>query len=244
MNSWWKLSIAGLIGMIAPISAFATQYVNGLLDIAQTVNVSKKEMTRISIEDGYISDLQAIVGELDTKKDEVTGQVYIRPLVSKPINLFIKSERGNNYLLKLKPTVMDADSIIIREGSAVRENQARANQSTLSQSRELQRNSEAYTSSIKSFIKAITTRQLDGDVSCGDYSGEEVPLWKEAFFVKIGQCTTPNMQAQLFNLTNISGKQMVLDEQEFFKKGVIAVVILEHQLQPNEKTDVYVVFAN
>ena len=52
------------------------------------------------------------------------------------------------------------------------------------------------------------------------------------------------MQAQLFNLTNISGKQMVLDEQEFFKKGVIAVVILEHQLQPNEKTDVYVVFAN
>ncbi len=46
---------------------------------------------------------------------------------------------------------------------------------------------------------------------------------------------------EVYTVINSAGDLVRLREQESFEKGVIAVLIDEHELRPNEKTEVYVV---
>jgi hypothetical protein len=88
----------------------------------------------------------------------------------------------------------------------------------------------------------MATRDLGYDINCS-VSGEEVPLWKEAVLIRKSRCSTPNLNGQIFVLHNVSSSPMVVEEQEFYKKTVIAAAIRKQMLNPNEETEVYVVFA-
>ena len=70
---------------------------------------------------------------------------------------------------------------------------------------------------------------------------ETVPLWSEVLFVKTKQYTASDMQAEAYTLTNTTSNTLTLREQEFYKRGVLAVTIMKQSLQPGEATDVYIV---
>ena len=240
MKSIFKFIICALITFASTL-AFAAQYVDASDASAQKLNISDKELTRIAIEGGYISNIKAVKGEADTQKDTTNGEVYLRPLVKKPINIFVKSEAGRSYLLILNPTKMAADSIIIREGAWAQKKQYEVNQELQREKKSIQRNSESYTSAVKKFMYGMATNSMMDDISCS-ISGEEVPLWKEAILVRKSRCSTENLSGQIFNLHNVSNQTMVVDEQEFYKKGVIAVAIKQHTLNPNDETEIYIIF--
>jgi conjugal transfer pilus assembly protein TraK len=61
--------------------------------------ISQKEVTRISFERGRIRKVTGNAGEFVLEKDEEKGQIFIRPVSpdsTKPINLFITSERSTS----------------------------------------------------------------------------------------------------------------------------------------------------
>ena len=80
--------------------------------------ISQKEVTRISVERGRIRKVTGNTGEFVLEKDEDKGQIFIRPVSpdsTKPINLFITSERSTIGLV-LQPVDTPSDTIVIREG--------------------------------------------------------------------------------------------------------------------------------
>mgnify|MGYP003587864819 CR=1 FL=1 len=240
MKAILKFTLCSLISLVSTF-AFATQYVDASDASGQRLNISDKELTRIAIDGGYITNLKAVKGEADTQKDTANGEVYLRPLVKKPINIFVKSEAGRSYLLILNPMKMGADNIIIREGAWAQKKQYDANQALQRERKSLQRNSESYTSAVKKFMYGMATNSMMDDISCS-IAGEEVPLWKEAILVRKSRCSTENLSGQIFSLHNVSNQTMVIDEQEFYKKGVIAVAIKQHTLNSNDETEIYIVF--
>ena len=79
--------------------------------------VSRKEVTRIAIERGRIRKVTGNAGEFVLEKDDEKGQIFIRPVSpesTKPINLFVTSERSTIGLL-LQPVDTPSDTIVIRE---------------------------------------------------------------------------------------------------------------------------------
>jgi hypothetical protein len=80
--------------------------------------ISQKEVTRISFERSRIRKVTGNAGEFALEKDEEKGYIFIRPASpesTKPINLFVSSERSTVALL-LQPVDTPSDTIVIREG--------------------------------------------------------------------------------------------------------------------------------
>lgn len=219
----------------------AAQFVDASETVTQTVTVSNKDYNRISIDGGYIKEVNVSKTEADTKKDEDNGVVYIKPLVKKPVTIFVTSENKRNYVLVLKPSDIAAEKVIIREGVVRDQQKYEAEQAIKAQRESIARNSEAYMSSIKRFVYGMATNEMGDEISCS-VSGEEVPLWKEAILIRKSRCSTPNLNGQIFVLHNVSSSPMVVEEQEFYKKTVIATAIRKQVLNPNEETEIYVVF--
>ena len=233
-----------IFGIFACNGAIAANFVDANESTPKVVDISKKEMTRISVEGGYITNFKVIEGEADIQTDQTTGEVFLIPMVNKPINAFITSEKGKKYLLTLVPKAsVTADSVIIREDQLEQAKLLSKQQIEQNERERLQRNAQSYSTAVQQFINDMLSNSERSNLDCS-VAGEEVPLWKEAMLIRKQRCSSANLQGQVFNLTNISNSLMVMQEQEFYKKNVIAVAIRKLQLLPGEQTDIYVVFGD
>ncbi len=204
--------------------------------------ISSTALTRISIEGGRIVNVRFLDGELDLQKDEISGQVYVKPMTKKAkITLFVTGDSNKTYLLGLKPTGKQADSIVIQERSAqtnqlrqVEQMQARIPQSVSTRE-------DSYTRSIKAFLIAIANNNTSGFGVQVTPSYAEVPLWKEVLFIRKNRYSAADLYGESYTLTNVTRQPLVLSEQEFFKARVLAVAIRKLVLNPGEQTEVYVV---
>jgi conjugal transfer pilus assembly protein TraK len=239
-NNLMKKMCVLLVLTGASAISHAVQYVDATEGSAKTVMVSSKELTRIAIEGGKILKVQVTRGEIESNKDNENGEIYLKPLVKKSINVFVVSEGGKNYLLTLKPSDMPADSIVIREAALNNQRADLEERNAREQRRAIARNSEAYMSAVKKFIYGMATGNLGDDIT-KTISGEQVPLWDEALLIRTARYNTPDLFGQSLTLNNTSSSVMVIEEQEFYKKGVVAVSIKQLVLQPGEQTEIFVV---
>ena len=87
-----KISKVSLLVMtmlgVSSLRVGAVEYVDAIENITKSVEISSTELTRISIENGGIINVKYVEGEIDYQTQN-GGQMYLRPLVKKPINIFI-----------------------------------------------------------------------------------------------------------------------------------------------------------
>lgn len=233
------LAFVGAFGLSYLGVANALQFVDASENSVGQANVSIKGINRIAIEGGRIREIKFVEGELDWDANS-EGSYFIRPIkTNKKITGFILSETGKTYQISFNPQNITDETIIIREGSekiAQIQEQQRYEQK---RQRDLARNTEPYVGSVKSFFYAMKGNGDYDDLSCQP-SGENVPLWNEAVFILAKTCSSANLNGQVFSLTNTSNAVMVLEEPEFYKKGVIGVSIDELVLQPGDSTEVMI----
>ncbi len=70
---------------------------------------------------------------------------------------------------------------------------------------------------------------------------KEVGLWKEARLVLTRSYLGQAITGEKYVLTNVSGKFMVIAEQELYQAGVIAVSVENLNLRPDESSNVFVI---
>jgi conjugal transfer pilus assembly protein TraK len=68
-----------------------------------------------------------------------------------------------------------------------------------------------------------------------------VALWKEARFVQVARYDVPGLVGEVYELTNVSGQRMVIDERELYRPGVVSVSLRALQLAPGASTAVWIV---
>ena len=80
--------------------------------------ISQKEISRINLKGEVIEKLHFIDGELEFIKEE--EDLYLRPLVTKPINMFLKTESGNTYKILLEVVDVPACQIFITKKQSLK----------------------------------------------------------------------------------------------------------------------------
>ena len=113
----WKPSLILLPLLLLVDPAHALQIVDAQDGQTALGKVSRKEVTRIAFERGRVRKVTGSAGEFVLEKDDEKGQIFVRPTdpqSTKPINLFLTSDRGTVALL-LQPVDTPSDSIVIRE---------------------------------------------------------------------------------------------------------------------------------
>ncbi len=224
----------------ASVQAFAEQRVPADERVPQKVFISKKSLSRISIDGSRIKNAKYLDGELEIDKEASSGQIFVRALTNKTISLFVNSESGKTYLLLLTPTAKDGETIIIDEKIRERAAEERLLRTPPAPQPVTTKSSE-YIRSIKQMMVAMMTGTQGSMGLQMRPAYQTISLWKNTLFVQTAQYTAADMMAEKFTLTNTGSAAIVVREQEFYRKNVYAVSVMKHNLEPGESTQVYIV---
>jgi conjugal transfer pilus assembly protein TraK len=198
----------------------------------QTVlgKISRKEITRIAFERGRIRKITGSAGELYLEKDDDKGQIFVRPTdvqSTKPINLFLASDRGTVALL-LQPTDTPSDSIVIREP---RERSAAPTRKEAS---------GRHVRTLKNLLLALAQDALPEDMQAVE-PGRDVTLWLGTRLTLQRVLLGSGVAGEKYQLSNTGDTTLELQESALFKSGVMAVSVEQASLRPGEATNVFVI---
>lgn len=95
---------ASLVLIMLAINANAIQVYNVKNGAEVSAKIYTSGLSRISLQDDRIAAIKGVAGEFLIDKNEEIGDIYIKPSSARSsdtINLFISSEKGNTYSLRL-----------------------------------------------------------------------------------------------------------------------------------------------
>jgi len=192
--------------------------------------ISQKEVTRIAFERSRIRKVTGNSGEFVMEKDEDRGQIYIRPTASdatKPINLFVSSDRGTVALL-LQPIDGPSDTLIIREPRVP---------STPSSSPE---RAQAHVRAVKNLMLAMANDTTPEDMEVRTAT-RELALWPGVQLTLDRAYVGVSLVGERFFLSNIGTTEIEIDAQALYKRGVMAIAVETGLLRPGDMTNVFVI---
>jgi conjugal transfer pilus assembly protein TraK len=219
-----------LLALAASEPALALQVVDARDGETVLAKVSRKEVTRISVDRGRIRKVTGNAGEFVLEKDDDKGQVFIRPTApdsSKPINLFVSTERSTIGLL-LQPVDIPSDAIVIRE----------ARDATAEPSR-IER-SGRHVRTMKNLLLAMAEDALPDHMEVRE-PGRDLALWPGARLTLQRQWLGTNVVGEKYLLTNAGAAALEVAERDLFKRGVMALSIEQASLRPGESTQLFVI---
>jgi len=195
--------------------------------------VSRKEVTRIAFEHGRIRKVTGNAAEFVLEKDEDKGHVFIRPSAldgTKPINLFLTSERGTVALL-LQPVDTPSDTIVIREP---RERHERTNTPSRIEA------SGRHVRTLKNLLLALAGDALPDDMEVKEPT-RDLALWPGSRLTLQRVLLGAGVVGEKFQLANTGTANLELTERDLFKAGVMAVSLERTSLRPGEATNLFVI---
>ena len=221
--------LASVLSASAP--SWALQILEGADGQSLVAKISQKEVTRVMVEGSRIKRVTGNPGEFWLEKDEDMGQIYLRPSSesnTKPINLFVSTERAT-YMLLLQPVDLPAETIVIKGLRGARE-PSRIERST------------SHVRAIKNLLLAMAGDTLPRDMEIRELV-REVALWKGTRFTLSRAYLGQRIVGEKFLLTNVGSTALTVTEQELYKPGVMAIAVENGKLNPRQSTNVFVIRA-
>lgn len=219
-----------MLALAASEPALALQVVDARDGETVLAKVSRKEVTRISIERGRIRKVTGNAGEFVLEKDDEKGQIFIRPTApdtTKPINLFVSTERSTIGLL-LQPVDIPSDAIVIREARDAAAEPSRIERSG------------RHVRTMKNLLLAMAEDALPDDMEVRE-PGRDLALWPGARLTLQRQWLGSSVVGEKYLLTNAGAAALELAERDIFKRGVMALSIDQVSLRPGESTQLFVI---
>lgn len=195
-----------------------------------SANISSSELTRIEI-DGQriIKDFSS--ADVSKKITKPLGQIYLIPNTKQTFNLYIVSDIGNTYNLKLTPVRhMSGDSIVILPKST-----------TKVVHNKLDINANSYVRNINYLIELMYMNKLADSQYTATTENTSIVTYKGLESVLLTTYTNDYLEGSVILLKNTSKSEIRLVESQFYTDHALAVAIENPILEPNDFTRVFIV---
>lgn len=201
----------------------AAQVLTAERDETLVAVVSAHDPTLIRVDGSKIRKVFGAEGDFSVAPDKETGVAYLKPAPGvSTFSVFVTDEEDRTWKLLLTTTDAPSDAIVIKsKGHA-----------TITMPGKDTARSQAIKGAVFSLMSADSSVQVANDT---------IPLWDEALFVRTAMLDTGRLKGERYRLTNISKTEMIIDERELYRRGVLAVAVERPTLRPGEATDIYVV---
>jgi conjugal transfer pilus assembly protein TraK len=220
------------VAMCSPV-AHALQIITPTEGSNTFVRISAKELTRIAVDGGKVRSVLYSEGELQIEKDDDRGQVFVRPaMLDKPINVRVITSSNRTYSLILQAADVPQEDVIIQDG----DQSAAARPVTAPRA-------TGWQSGIRSLVLAMASGEKLQAVQV-EPRNREIVLWEGVKFILETVYRDRVLTGEKYRLHNLSSSRIRMTEQEFYRKGVVAVGIESLALEPGQNTVVYVVRTN
>ncbi len=206
--------------------SFAAQVLSGHPDEGIVARVSRTEPNLIRVEGRRIRRIHGAEGEFLVSADRETGVAYLKPMTDRPqFTVFVADEAGRHWQLQLQVADIPAETLVLRD----RRRSAGEGRGA----------AEPRTVAIRRVLGALARGDTPEDMTASE-TVEIVPLWNEGRFVLV-RTLDGALRGETYQLTNVSPTRMVIDEREFYRPGVLAVMVEALTLEAGESTQVMVV---
>lgn len=212
--------------LLCSLDAAALQIVDARDGETVFAKISQKELTRIGFERGRIRRVTGNAGEFLMEKDEDRGLVFVRPApgITKPVNIFVSSDRGTVALL-LQPVDGPGDTIVIRESRPAGTRSERAGR---------------HVRGIKHLMLAMANDLIPDDL--------EIRETRRAFSLRTGlrldlerQFVASDAVGEKFRLVNTGTTTAEIAPADLYRPGVMAVSVEHGSLPGGQTTNVFLV---
>lgn len=210
--------------LLNSLQANATQIVfQELPTDAATATISRHEPNLIAVDGRKIRRIYGAEGLFTITPEPDTGSAWLKPTSDKKLmSAYITDEDGQHYKLLLKVEDVPAETVIIK-GRGLKTKVASASD------KNEPRNEE---------IINTTVALFNGH---GDRRNKVIPLWKGTKFELVQSIDLRGLRGEAYILTNTSDKQIIMEEREFYRSGVVSVSIENPTLAAGKSTRVFVV---
>lgn len=196
--------------------------------------ISHQGLTRITVKDDRILNVFGITGEYVLETDEDQGQIFIRPMGAgslNPISLTLTTEKGYTQDLRLAPMDKAPEALILQAEEASNEGLAKKKAQSI-----------ASLGEIESLIQACQEERIPVDYRSMplDIVPKKVGTQHKEYRL-IREIRGPGLKGLTYEVRNTSQIPLIMAEQSFADRDVIAVYMPLRLLNPGEKTHVYVI---
>ena len=215
-----------LLFIFLPFTVVAEQRVSVRDGMHVKAIISQNALNRIAVNNDRILYIKGNSGEFQSDKDNDFGEIHIKPLImDKPIYIFVKTEKGRTYNLRLEAQNKGAESIILMpvENNAVQWGKA-----------------GTYEEMIKVLIKAMHNQDEIEGYMVGEAS-IKFPKIQNTTVKSLKTYMNDKLLGVVCEVSNTSNEEVYLPELEFSLVGVRAVSVVNKVLPPKAKTRVYLV---
>ncbi|MFA6038266.1 MAG: type-F conjugative transfer system secretin TraK [Legionellales bacterium] len=216
-----------ITSLVLSSSLFASQ--DFVVEDGQAVDarISSENLNRIYLQDDRIESIKALDGQFQYQHDAKSGELYLKPNVAykdKPINLYLTSENGFSYALTLRPGSDKPQTILL-------DNKNSKNSDDLAKMNE------------QDEIHALLNQMYIGRGN-DEFTRQVIDVDKLTIRDEIAMSHQANFWGQdylgeVLLITNDSEKKVILHEADIADSKTIAMVILAHELEPEQVTLAY-----
>lgn len=198
-----------------------------------TVHVSSSEFTLYQIDDAKIVRLDGENFIDNSVKDKGFGKAFIKPESTSSFTLFLTDDKGRTFPVHIVPDAKKkGDVVVIHDMSSVKVVDKKTDPAMSE--------ADSHIKTISRMMQAMGENQSPMDMTVLDLN-QNFSWWTESSIVLKKRYEYKGLVGQVYLLTNVSGKQMVMSNQEFYFKGAVAASIEKPVLLPGEATRVFVI---
>lgn len=218
-----------MMGLFVSFGCIADQRVTVKEGAPITVQVSSSALNRIAVEGDRIQSVKGISGQFQLDKDPHLGQIFIQPAAEnkEPVHLFLTTELGVTYALSLEASDSAPESIILVPKL----------QQSLAAKWE---KSSSYEQVLTNIMKALHNKTLLEGFSL-ETINQKLDRVQGVTVTHDKSYLGDKLQGQRLEIHNITKQMIELQEADFYSPGIRAIAVLNKNLQPNDKTVVYLV---
>lgn len=219
---------------------------NGEIEVV----ISRDNINRIKIFNDRIKDIRANSDEIIVDADKKLGEIYIRPAFGKDnIDVYLNTENSFNYKLILKVEDIKSQQIFLNREDFTLKKYADSDILRRQKLKLIDENlyfnfEENFKLSAINLIRAMSLGIKLQDFNIVNRNYENIINYKDLkanWIVSYVQNKNLNISGEIIKITNISNKDIVLDEKMFFKKGIRAIRLESLVLKPNNSTFLYLI---
>lgn len=195
-----------------------------------TTTISSENLTRIEIEGQKIIKSFSSA-DISKKITKPLGQVYLIPNTKSTFNLYIVSDSGNTYNLKLTPSKnAHGDSIVIKAAFAKNKNLSK-----------LEYVNQSYVRNINYLIEIMYLNKDDDSQYNATEVNQPIVTYSGLDSVFFKSFANDVLTGQVLLLKNTSKSKILLTEAQFYSEHTLAISIENPELAVNAFTRVFII---
>jgi type-F conjugative transfer system secretin TraK len=216
-------------------SCFALQTISIADNQTKNITIAANELTRIFIKEDRIQNVRGLEGAYILTKDTALGQIYIKPTPpyqAKPFNLFITTEKGQNFNLFIVAAGIPGQDIELKS-------------TTPSKEAELWEVNSEYSQILVKLIVSMANSEAPAGYSV-------IYPDKKTKVIKYGNLTLKlqkrylgkHLYGEVFLIQNNRCHPVTVEEKMFYQNGARAIALLNLTIPAEGQTMLFRVMDN